>query len=130
MATLDAQDAVALATALSAASLKEHGGEYGFPALVLVDEVVSAADANPYRLGLALRETMALRRHRHVGLVWTCQSPNLAHYQMLCIGTELVVFRLTNERDLTPLQRAGFSDEELYTVRNLPNYSYVVHRLD
>lgn len=46
---------------------------------------------------------------------------------MMAIGTELVVFRLTNMRDLKPLVLAGFSDEELEQIVRLPDHQWIVH---
>jgi hypothetical protein len=127
VATLDAKEVIELGSKTALASVKAHGGKIGIPSVVLIDEVVSAGDANPYRLGDELRATMALRRHRHTGIVWTCQSPNLCHYQMLALSTELVIFRLTSERDLKPLRDVGVPEAVITQVRTLPNFAYVIH---
>lgn len=122
--TEDAEDVIDLACEVAQQSMDDHGGR-GYPAIVLIDEAVSAADTNPYRLGSALKQTMALRRHRNVGILWTSQSPNLCHYQMLCIGTEIVSFRLYHAKDFAALERAGFSPQELAAIRTLKNYHWV-----
>jgi hypothetical protein len=126
VATLDAGEVIALGHQIAKKSLDQNQGTSGIPVVVLIDEMVSAADANPYRLQQAMRESLALRRHRHTGIVWTSQSPNLCHYQMMAIGTELVVFRLTNESDLKPLMRAGMSEQECEVVKTLPDHQYIV----
>jgi hypothetical protein len=126
--TEDAGEIVDLAIATADRSLMANERRGGIPAVVLIDESVSAGDADPYRLGSSLKSAMALRRHKNIGIIWTSQSPNIVHYQMMSIGSELVVFRLKNKRDLTPLMNAGFSEEEIQTITELPDYSYIVHR--
>lgn len=128
VATEDAGDVVELAIRTADTSLKRNEGRGGIPGLVLIDEIVSAADADSYRLGGPLKQAMALRRHLNIGIIWTSQSPNLCHYQMMAIGSELVIFRLTNKRDIKPLMDAGVSPEEIALIKELPDYHYIIHQ--
>lgn len=123
----DAGQVIEYGVKLSAAALRANGGKGGPPTIILIDEVVSAADANPYRLGEGIRQSMALRRHQNVGIIWTAQSPRLCHYQMLAMGTELVCFRLHHKKDLDALEQVGLSDIQLDTIRTLPDHHFIIH---
>lgn len=125
---LDAGEVIEYGTRLSSASLASGNGHFGIPTVILIDEIVSAQDANPYRLGEGIRKALALRRHAHIGLLWTTQSPRLCHFQMLGLSTEIVAFRLHHKKDLDILGEVGFTPQELDTIRTLPNYHYIVRK--
>ena len=129
MDVLDAGEVIEYGKKVAAAGLLANQGRGGPPCIILIDEIVSAADANPYRLGEGLRQGLALRRHKNIGLVWTAQSPNLCHHQLLALGTELVVFRLFSKRDLDTLETVGFTDAELDTIRTLQDYHYIIKKM-
>jgi hypothetical protein len=126
MSTMDADEVIVEAQRVAKSSLEAHGGTRGNPVVVLIDEVVSLSNSDPYRLDGELKRALALRRHDNVGYIWTCQSPNLCHYQMIGIGTELVVFRLYHKKDLDQLERVGFTPHEIDTVKALPDHAYIV----
>lgn len=120
-----AADCVQLAEALAEASLEAHGGESGYPSLVLIDEVVAAQMCDPNKLAPAMRHLLTLRRHKNVGLLWTCQSARMVHNQLLTLATELYVFRLTDKRDLDRLREAGVEEGLVQQVSKLPPYKSV-----
>jgi hypothetical protein len=127
IATTDAGPVVEYASKYSGESLKRNGGKSGIPSIVLIDEIVSAADANQYRLGQGLKDILALRRHRNVGIIWTSQSPRLCHYQLMAMGTELVIFRLHHKKDLDELAKVGLTPQEIDKVTKLPDHHHIVH---
>jgi hypothetical protein len=127
IATPDAGPVFEYASKYAAESLRRNNGNSGIPCIVLIDEIVSAADANAYRLGGGIKELLALRRHRNVGIIWTCQSPRLCHYQLMAMGTELVIFRLQHKKDLDAIEQAGIEPAVIDTIRTLPDHHYVVH---
>jgi hypothetical protein len=129
IATVDASDVIVYGSNLSKSSLEKNGGKQGIPTVIFVDEAVSAASASPYRLGEEMRELLALRRHKHVGIVWTSQSPQLCHYQMLSLSTKLVLFRITDGRALARLEQAGVPPEITSKLSSLPDHSCYVVKL-
>lgn len=99
------------------------------PAVLLVDEIVVLTGATPYRLDDRIRQLLALRRHWGVGLIWTGQNARIANNQLLSMSTELVIFRLTDRRDLRRLEEAGVSPDVLERVPSLPNFHFLRVRL-
>jgi hypothetical protein len=128
IATRDAGTVIQFAQKIGKASLDSNSGTHGIPVIILIDEVVSAEDAGPYRLGDTIKDLFALRRHANLGVIWTAQSPRLCHFQMLGLGTELVVFKLHHRKDLDALADVGFSGEELDTIKALPPHKWIVKR--
>jgi hypothetical protein len=128
LACEDAGEVIEVGITISRTSLDANEGTRGTPTVVLIDEAVSAGDADPYRLGGPLKKAMALRRHHNLGIIWTCQSPNLCHYQMMAIGTELVCFRLTHEKDLNKLRDVGLNEKQIQTIKQLPDHHYLIHK--
>jgi hypothetical protein len=126
VATSSADEVIELGVKLGEASLKAAGEKPAVPVVVLIDEAVSMSSHAHY-LEDKLKELLALRRHKHVGLVWTCQSPRLAHNQLLTLSTELVLFRLQHQKDFTALENAGVSAEVLARVPTLANHDYIRH---
>jgi hypothetical protein len=92
------------------------------PVLCYIDEAVAASDASPHRLGEQLKRAITLRRHWHVGLVYTCQSPWLLHWSMLTNSTRLALFRLPSERDHKRLRDCGVDKAVIGKLRDLPKY--------
>lgn len=126
--TRDAGSVIEYAKKIGKASLDSNAGTHGVPVIILIDEVVSAEDAGPYRLGDSIKDLFALRRHFNLGVIWTAQSPRLCHYQMLGLGTELIIFKLHHKKDFDALADVGLSGPELDTIRNLPPYKWVVKK--
>ena len=98
------------------------------PVVVYVDELVNAIDATPYRLGDVAKDLLSQRRHRHVGLIWTTQSPRLVHYQFVSLCTSLVLFRVSQEDDLKALAKAGVPREILQQLPGLPLHHFIEWR--
>lgn len=128
-AVADGQEVLAFGRALSEASLAKGGGDRGTPVVVLLDEGVATESASPYRLGGPMREGLALRRHRHMAIIMTAQDPRLIHYAMVGLSTEIVMFRLRDDRALAELERMGVPSETTARLRGLPNYHYIVQKL-
>lgn len=129
VACADGGEVVRAGVQLGKASLTAGGEQRGVPVVVLLDEAVATAGASPHRLGDELRELLATRRHLHVAIIITAQSPNLTHYAFLGLATELVVFRLVDDRSLAALERVGVPREKLSQIRALPNFRAITHRL-
>jgi hypothetical protein len=125
----DAEPVISLAIRIAAESLKQNEGRCGIPAFILIDEIVSAAGASPYRFGEQMKEMLATRRHKNIGLMWTAQSPRLVNNQMMGLATEIICFRLNHKRDLDSLEEVGFTVEELDVIRALPDHHYIIHEL-
>jgi hypothetical protein len=115
LATDDAAPVLDLAVEIAAKSMQSSKHRRCPPVVVLIDEIVLLDDATPYRLGTALKKVLARRRHLHVGIIWTCQSAHLVHYQMMTLSTEMVLFRQRDQRDLTRLNNGGI--EAAYTAQ-------------
>jgi hypothetical protein len=128
IATADAGEVVDFACEISDASMKANSDD-GQPCIVLVDEIVSAEQASSYRLGEQFRQLLALRRWKHVGVVWTSQSPQLCHYQLLSLSTELALFRVTDKRALRRLVEAGVDEETVNLLPRLPDHKCYVVRI-
>lgn len=128
IATVDAGEVLKLGVETSKESLKRGGDQNATPCIVLVDEIVAAEQAGAYRLGDQFRESLALRRHQHLALVWTTQSPQLAHYQLLSLGTELALFRVTDERALKRIEQAGVPHAIVVQLPKLPDHKCIVHK--
>lgn len=113
------------------ASSKAAGAAEGAspPVLLMLDEAVGTAAASPYRMGDDMREFIAGRRHMHVGLYWTCQSPAMAHYGLLALSTEIVVGRIVDERALARFEQLGFTPGEIDRIRTMPNHSFIRHKM-
>lgn len=101
---------------------------HGCPVVVLLDEGVGTSGINPHRLSPRMRDFVATRRHHNVGMIVTAQSPMLMHYQMLGLSTEIVMFRLIDDRGLRRLETVGVPDNILAAVKRLPNFKSITHR--
>ncbi len=104
------------------------GANGGFPVMVLLDEGVATKGINPYRLSPQMADFVATRRHHNVGMIVTMQSPSLGHYQLLGLSTEIVMFRLIDERGLKRLETVGVPRKMLEDVKRLPNYHSITYR--
>lgn len=126
LSTPDAADAIRLAMDLGKRSLEIGKGKSGIPVVLYLDEAVASEDASAYRLGDELRALLAQRRHFHVGVIFTCQSPTLMHKQMLLLATEVIVFRTAvTDAESSRLRAVRFSDSEIATINNLRNFQYL-----
>lgn len=135
IATEDAAPVLAFAKEVGEQSLAVHGHingrpKRGVPVICYIDEAVSAADASPQRLGQQLRQAVTLRRHWHVGLVYTCQSPWLLHYSMLTNSTQLALFRLPSQRDHRRLLEGGVPPADVARIQALKQYERVIVTMD
>lgn len=122
--SIDAGDALSLATRVAKMGLDRNQGARGVPSIVLVDEMVALNDATPYRLGDQLRQLIARRRHWHTGMLWTCQSPRMAHFQLTTMCTRLFLFRLTHRKDLNAVEDVGVPSEIVEELPRLPDYRF------
>lgn len=121
----DAGPVIEIARATSAASLEKHADETGYPAIVLIDEIVAAGMCKPAYLADPMVQLITQRRHYNVGLIWTCQSARMVHNQLISLATTLFIFKLTDKKDFDRLEEAGISPEVCEQVRKLPNYKHV-----
>jgi hypothetical protein len=104
--------------------------EIATPVLVVVDEVAMAKEANAYRLGDSLARLISMRRHRHVGVIWTCQSPRQGHYRLMELATSIYCFRLTSAESVSkvseyiPTEGEGgeVTRSKIASISSLPNY--------
>lgn len=124
VASENAEEVISLAERVADRSLRQHGYTKGYPCVVLIDEVVAAGVCDPNRLSPSMRRLIALRRHKNVGVIWTCQSARLVHNQLLTLATELRIFSLTDGRDLKRLDQAGVSSEQVASIAHLPKYQF------
>lgn len=122
----DAEEVISVADGVAEASLQAHGGDAGYPALVLLDEVVAAGVCRPNYLSESMQHLLTMRRHKNVGVVWTCQTARLVHNQMIGLATELHIYRLTNERDLDRLRENSIPEDCIDAIRQLPDFQCVV----
>ena len=97
----------------------------GIPVTLLIDEGIGAEGLSPHRISDLFRKFVAARRHYNVGLVVTVQSPQLVHYQILGLSTELVLFRLIDERGFKRLESVGVPRDTIEKVKKLPNYKSI-----
>lgn len=100
-------------------SLDKNNGAAGTPVLIYIDEVVAADEMNPYRLDGTMRQLIALRRHKNVGVLFTTQSPQLCHYQMFALATEVTFFRVIHEDALKRFRKIGIPSEIVDKVATL-----------
>lgn len=114
-----------MAEACAAASLEANGGERGYPSIVFLDEVVAAGVCRANYLSPSMQHLLTMRRHKNVGVVWTCQTARLMNNNMLTLATELVIFRMSNKRDLDTLSGAGIEDDVIDKIRVLKDYESV-----
>ena len=120
----DGEMVVAWSIQCARASLNSGGG---VPVTVLLDEGVSTSGINPYRLSPQMRDFIATRRHHNVGMIVTLQSPSLAHYQLLGLATEIVMFRTIDEKGLRRLESIGVPRATLERVKTLPDFQSVTY---
>ncbi len=130
LSTADGSEVLALAIEIAKKS-KAWGAEAGAspPVLLFLDEAVGTASASPHRLGDDMRNYIASRRHEHVGLYWTCQSPAMAHYALLALSTEIICGRIVDERALARFEQLGFTPGEINMIAGLHNYEFIRHKM-
>jgi hypothetical protein len=127
LSTSEGEDVVGWGIEVAQASANQSKTGNGCPVVVLLDEGVGTSGINPYRLSPRMRDFVATRRHHNVGLIVTAQSPLLMHYQLLGLSTEIVMFRLIDERGLARLETIGVPRNLLDAVKRLPNYKSITH---
>jgi hypothetical protein len=111
-------------------SLGPRHATHHTPIVVLLDESVHVRQASRYRIDDSFAELLATMRHEGIGLVWTAQQPQLAHYSLLTMGTEIVIFRLHAERTRKPLFEAGVPESWDRVIATLPNHKHLRFSLD
>jgi nucleoside-triphosphatase THEP1 len=100
-------EVIGYAEHLAATSLEANGGTHGVPVLLFIDEVVAVDEVSPYRLNETMGKIVALRRHKNVGVLFTTQSPQLCHYQMFALATEVTFFRIIHEDAIKRFRKIG-----------------------
>lgn len=105
--------------------MEAHGGDRGYPSLAFLDEVVAAGVCRPNYLSPSMQHLLTLRRHKNVGVVWTCQTARMVHNQLLTLATELYIFRLTDRRDFDRLEEAGLDPKCIAAIGQLPPYKCI-----
>lgn len=119
---------VDLAKLISKYSLQSHGGKQGVPSIVFIDEISVCDEAGEHRIDKNLKDLLCRRRHHHVGLVYTTQSPRLCHYQIFALSTELYLFRVTEEDDLKRMRKGMVPQAILDRLPSLPDYHYIRYK--
>lgn len=128
VACANPDDVILLAIEASRASLaKSRDGMEGIPVLVYIDEGVTMGGATPYRLSPAMRELLATRRHLHVGLIITMQSPQFMHYSMISMATKVTCGRLNDQRGIKRLIEGGIPPEKANKIPNLSKFGFIEH---
>jgi hypothetical protein len=130
IAVEDAGEVVNVGWRMAELSLELNGGDKGTPVIVFIDEAVAADDIDTYRLSGNMKKLIALRRHKNVGLVFTTQSPQLCHYQMFALCTELALFRVKHRKALNKLLDVGIDPDIVERMPMLPNHHYIHWRAD
>lgn len=125
----DGNEVISAGVQLAEASGARAKNGRAIPVIVLLDEAVAVAGASPYRLDDELRNLIARRRHigSGVGIIWTSQSPQFAHYALLGLSTQITMFRLTDQKAFDRLERVGVPKEMLIRVRALPDYKSITY---
>ncbi len=117
---------------------KSKGGERvdlgtpAVPVVALVDEARMLETSAPGRLRGVFLDLLIGRRHRHVALVYTVQSPKLVDTQLLSGATELALFRIIDDSSLKRLRdEVGVPQDVLDRVQSFPegSHEYVLHRV-
>jgi len=105
-------------------------GKPAVPVVVLVDECAALEHSGPGRLRNELLELLIGRRHKHVALIYTVQSPRLVDVSLLSLATQLVLFRIIDEKSRYRLRdEAGVPEPIVEQLQNLPDHQYLVHVL-
>lgn len=107
----DATEVRELAEEVAAASLEEHGGEKGHPAIFGIDEIVTAGICDPHYLEPGFKRSMAEARHRHIAIIAGVQSARLLNNQLLTLATSVQLFQITDKRDHARLIECGIDEE-------------------
>jgi hypothetical protein len=92
------------------------------PTLCVLDEIVTAGEMTPSYLSTLMQEAYALRRHRHIGFLFCSQRPQQAHPVIWEMATEIVIFRLTTDRQARYLEAAGVDGATIAKARRLPYF--------
>lgn len=127
-AVADGAEVLALGKTVSEASLQSNKGTHLVPAVVLLDEGVAVAEANPHRLGDQMRQDIALLRHANVALIITAQDPRYIHYSLPALSTEVVLFRLNDADAIKRVIRMGVPPALAAKAQHLGKYQFVKHK--
>ena len=123
----DAEELVRFAEQLAASSLKAGGGRIGVPVVLYFDEVVMATNMSPRYISPAVLELVTQRRHKHIGVVWTTQSPSTVNAKMMEFSTTMYFFRVIGKGQ-DRMRDASIPDPVVEAVGTLENHSFVVYR--
>lgn len=86
---------------------------------VLLDECGQAKDASRHRIGDALSDMLAGRRHGKVTILWGAQYPRQIHYSLISQCDWVYCFGMGDHADLSRLAEAGIPDHEIAEVRRI-----------
>lgn len=129
--TMDASEVIAFAKQVALDSrrqwTKPGEPERGFPVVLIIDEAVACASANPRRVGQDLLDLWVRRRHHHVVPIITGQSSKMVNYELMSQAREIVLFRLHGERAFAVLREVNVSEELLEKCKNLKPHRFLVH---
>jgi hypothetical protein len=104
-------------------------GDVGTPVICVLDESVSSGDVlGQYRLDPAAAEWIMARRHAHVGLIATCQTPTTVHYSILG-GASAFIIGSVDPRAEKRLAECGVTDETLAAARTQPKFQFIIQQL-
>ena len=126
---VEAVEVIAFADRLAQRSLQLGGGHAGVPVILYIDEAVLATDMTPHHLSPPLKALLALRRHKHVGILWTSQSPGFIHRQMVEMGNYVYLFRIVGKLGAQRLREAGVPEPIIDRVATLPDHEFIRYKL-
>jgi hypothetical protein len=126
----DSDAVIDLALSIARRSLAQHGGKRGIPVILLFDEAVAVRGVHPRSLDPKIADLILRRRHHHVAIGYTTQSPRRCHYSLFDNATELYLFRMRGHRDLKALEEGAVPDEILDILPMLPDHEFVTYYPD
>lgn len=96
------------------------------PVLLLIDEVGRCKEMGAAYLGPNLEDALMRRRHNHVGLLYTSQSPRRVHHEFLGMANELhVCGPLTKGSIARVVEDGRFPEEAAAKIPNLRQFERV-----
>jgi len=93
-------------------------GTPAVPVLVSLDEIVACGNMSPSHLDPFVNESYAMRRHpgKHMGFIFCSQRPQQAHPTIWEMSTELVIFRVATDRQLSVLENYRVPIDKVNTL--------------
>jgi len=95
------------------------------PVLLAIDEVVGFDGMSPFHISEDLQKAYLWRRHFRLGFVFGSQRPQAVHPTFYDSCTDMVLFRLTNQKAHGRLLEFGCPKEIVTQLGALPNYHHL-----